>query len=301
MEKHFFDKYLVVGTPISHSLSPRLHNAAYRELGLSRELRAYDPFIEGGEAGFERLVGEFRQGAYQGLCVTIPYKLQAAISCDVLSHTAQRTGAVNYIRRESDGSLSGDNTDVRGFAAAVQLELGLDLRDCCQVAVCGSGGAARAVVDALTQAGVECIALVTRDPKRVADEWGIPNSSMSEIVKPHAASLSPAEAQVQALCYEALERSCSDFDLLVNATSLGMNDDLMPVPADWLGSQVAAVYDVVYRKMGTTPLVATAGAAGILAADGRSMLIEQAIVGMQFWGIEESSARLRSIIYACLS
>ena len=301
MKKCSIDKYLVVGTPISHSLSPKLHNAVYRELGLNRELRAYDPFIEDGEAGFEQLVGELRQGAYQGLCVTIPYKLQAAVSCDVLSSTAQRTGAVNYIRREADGSLSGDNTDVRGFAAAVQLELGLDLRDCCQVVVCGSGGAARAVVDALTQAGVERIALVTRDPKRAADEWGIVDSSMSEIIKPHAASLSPAGAQLQALCYEALERSCSDFDLLVNATSLGMNDDWMPVPADWLCSQVAAVYDVVYRKMGTTPLVATARELGIPAADGRSMLIEQAIVGMHFWGIEENPTRLRSIIDSCLS
>ena len=80
-----------------------------------------------------------------------------------------------------------------------------------------------------------------------------------------------------------------------------VNDDQMPVPSDWLRAHTNAVYDVVYRKVGTTPLVAIARAAGIPAADGRSMLIEQAILGMQFWGIEESPARLRSIIDACLN
>jgi len=78
------------------------------------------------------------------------------------------------------------------------------------------------------------------------------------------------------------------------------NSELMPVSADWLAANVDAVYDAVYRKKGTTPLVAAARQAGIPADDGRSMLIEQAILGMHFWGIEEDFQMLRSIIDASL-
>jgi len=80
-----------------------------------------------------------------------------------------------------------------------------------------------------------------------------------------------------------------------------MHDDLMPMDADWLAYHHAnAVYDVVYRKRGTTPFIATARQAEIPAADGRSMLIEQAVLGMQFWGIETDAGTLRSIIDASL-
>lgn len=270
-------QYLVVGTPISHSLSPRLHNAVYQQLELSRQLTAHDPQDA---AGFEQLIAHLRTGTYQGFCVTIPYKLQALQSCDKLTPTANRTGAVNYIRRETDGSLTGDNTDSGGFAEAAKRELTFDFTDC-QAVVCGSGGASRAIVDALLQEGAAQITLVSRNPDPQTDS-----------------------SHIKAIDYETLAQSGTHFDLLVNTTPLGMadgmNDDLMPVTADWLTTSTAAVYDAVYRKSGTTPLVAAARNAGIPAADGRSMLIEQAILGMQFWQVTENPATLRSIIDASL-
>jgi shikimate dehydrogenase len=291
--------YLVVGTPISHSLSPKLHNAVYQELGLARELSAFDPKDV---AGFERLIGKLRAGCYQGLCVTIPYKSQAALACDNLSTGAERIGVANYIRRELDGSLSGENTDAQGFASAVKLELGLDL-NAQRVVLCGSGGASRAIVDALTQAGAAHITLVSRNPGLLAREWGIVDTDTISIAGSVTFSAPPDTftTQMSVLDYEALKQADTHFDLLVNATPLGMNDDLMPVPVDWLGSKVSAVYDAVYRKAGTTPLVTAAQQAGIPAADGRSMLIEQAVLGMHFWGIEADAARLRSIIDTSLS
>ncbi|MCL2403091.1 MAG: shikimate dehydrogenase [Coriobacteriia bacterium] len=288
-------KYLIVGTPIAQSLSPRLHNAVYRELGLPRELNACDPKDV---AGFEQLIDRLRDGVYQGLCVTIPYKLQAQLACDTLTPTARRTGAVNYIRREADGSLTGDNTDAQGFAQAASQELGISFAGI-TAAVCGSGGASRAIVDALLQGGAARIALVSRNPQRTAEEWGIVDASfvrVSQLNLGEDSASSPPAIPVQALDYKALLQSCSCFDLLVNTTPLGMSDDHMPVPEEWLLSAAPAVYDAVYRKEGTTPLVAAAHKVGIPAADGRSMLIEQAICGMQFWGIEADSALLRSII-----
>ena len=341
------DAYLVVGTPISHSLSPKLHNAVYQRLDLPRELEAHDPKDE---AGFEQLIQELRAGKYSGFCVTIPYKLAAYQACDNLTEVAQRTGAVNYLRREADGSLTGDNTDAGGFVRAVKQELGFDFVQS-SVVVCGSGGASRAIVDALIQEEAAHIAVASRNPAHTAQEWNIPDASLAQITKsisceqivdstPHhpeqADTISPLSFQtedapflssraersvverscvseprascaalqsvnVSALCYEALERSNSHFDLLVNTTPLGMNDERMPVSKAWLHSAAPDVYDVVYRKEGTTPLVAAARQAGIPAADGRSMLIEQAILGMRFWGIEEDSQALHSIIDASLN
>ena len=284
--------YLVVGTPISHSLSPRLHNAVYQQLGLDRQLTAHDPKDT---TGFEQLIAQLRAGKYQGLCVTIPYKLQALQSCDNLTPTAQRTGAVNYIRREADGSLMGDNTDSGGFAEAVKRELNFKFTDC-RAVVCGSGGASRAIVDALLQNSAAHITLVSRNPQ--------PHPCHSERSAQRAVEESfsqPAtQAQIQTVDYDTLYNLKTPADLLVNTTPLGMNDDLMPVSADWLRATTPAVYDAVYRKEGTTPLVQVARKADLPAADGRSMLIEQAILGMRFWGVEENSATLRSIIDSSL-
>ena len=289
-------KFLVVGTPIDHSLSPKLHNAVYHKLDLNRSLEAYDPK---NTTGFRQLISELCDGAYQGVCVTIPYKLQAYNVCDYLTATAQSTGAVNYIRREADGSLTGDNTDAQGFAQAAERGLNIDFNNITAV-VCGSGGASRAIVHALLQGGAARVALVSRDAQGTAKQWNIPDFSLAQIVQASPDDKPGSESSVQALDYKTLLQSNTHFDLLVNATPLGMKDDRMPVATDWLRSNVNAVYDAVYRREGTTPLVTAARTAAIPAEDGRSMLIEQAVCGMHFWGIEADSTPLRSIMDAVL-
>ena len=270
--KQAIQHYLVVGTPITQSLSPQIHNAVYQHLVLPRELSAFDPKDK---AGFCTLIQDLRLGDYSGICVTVPYKLEALQACDHLTSTAQRTGAVNYIKREPDGSLTGDNTDADGFATAAQHELGLNFAGI-EAIVCGTGGASRAVVDALRQGGAKSITLVSRVPA--------------------------SKSQPVVIDYEQLQQSGLQYDLLVNTTPLGMKDDCMPVSARWLMRNVKAVYDVVYRKTGSTPLVATARAAQISAADGRGMLVNQAIRGMDFWNVQGQSgaddAAIRTIIDA---
>jgi len=273
-------KYLVVGTPISQTLSPQLHNAVYRELGLPRELAAVDP---GDEKGFKVLLQDLRAGKYQGFCVTIPYKLAAAQTCKYTSPAVQRTGAANYIRRDDDGTLSADNTDVVGFLRSLELKLGLKPAGL-NVCICGSGGAARAICDALLTHGVSQVTVVTRNPSVVFGAAGTDGSAHS----------------VRVVSYDTLHQMDCSFDLLVNATSLGMKDELMPVTQDWTHSSVKAVFDAVYRKSGTTPLVQMARSARIPATDGRAMLIEQAVAGMRFWDVREDPAQLRSIMEAAL-
>ena len=253
-------RYFVVGTPIADSLSPALHNAVYQELGLPRILEPYDPIDV---AGFESFLQAIRQDdQVGGACVTLPYKVRAAELCDTLTETARRIGAVNYLRREADGTLTGENTDAAGFRSSLYLELGLEPRGL-RVCVCSSGGVSRAIVDALQQGGAAEVQVVSRRGSfTYADLLAAPNT----------------------------------YDLLVNATPLGMTGDTMVVPPEWAHSSVKAVFDAVYRRTGTTPLVAEARRLELAACDGRSMLIEQAIKGMCFWGIDGDEAALRSIM-----
>ncbi|MCL2379847.1 MAG: shikimate dehydrogenase, partial [Coriobacteriia bacterium] len=269
----YLAKYLVVGTPIAHSLSPALHNTVYEQLELNRELVARDP---GNTKDFAVLLQDLRAGQYQGFCVTIPYKLAAAHACDDLSFIAQRTGAANYIRRNSDGSLSGDNTDVVGFLNALDMQLGLKPAGL-NVCICGSGGAAKAACEALLMHGVSQVTMVSRNPTALIGAIG--NDSGA-----HA---------LRIVSYDTLHQMDCRFDLLVNATPLGMDNDLLPVRHDWMHSATDAVFDIVYRRDGITPLVAAAQRMEIPAIDGRAMLIEQAAYGMHFWGVDADVAQLR--------
>lgn len=263
-----------------------MHNAVYSQLGLNRRLAAYDPKNEN---GFLKLAEQLRAGDIAGLCVTIPYKKIAATVCDNLTQTAQRIAACNYIRRESDGSLTGHNTDAGGFAAAVTRKLGLILADCNTI-ICGTGGTAAAITDALLQAQQ---AQQSQPNSKSSD---IRNSARITIVSRTALP----DASLTTLSYNQLTQLSTSYDLLVNTTPLGMKDDQSPVSADWLKKHVGHVYDVVYRKSGTTPLVSSAQRNGIPAADGLSMLKEQAILGMDFWNLQQESGidddTIRSII-----
>ncbi|MCL2680706.1 MAG: hypothetical protein FWF11_04445 [Coriobacteriia bacterium] len=275
MTDNTHNTYLIVGTPITHSLSPLLHNAVYRQLGLSRELRACDP--KDGD-GFQTVLQQLRAGIYQGFCVTIPYKGAAAAAADAASAVVQRTAAANYLRRNPDGSIAAENTDVQGFLCALDQQLQLSPAGL-KVCVCGSGGAARAVCDALTTQHAAQVTLVSRKP----------------------AALTQGDTTLRILDYNSLQQLDESFDLLVNATPVGMNDQLTPLPQQWTNSAAKAVFDLVYRASGTTPLVTSAREQGIPACDGRAMLVEQAILGMHFCQIDHDPAQLRSIMESVLA
>jgi shikimate dehydrogenase len=285
------DKYLVVGTPITQSLSPVLHNAVYRELGLPRVLEAVDP---DDELGFANLVTGLRDGVYQGLCVTIPYKIESAVAADSLTDLARSIGAANYLKHADEAPLSkkslnsvrilGDNTDAPGFLSAARREIDFDPKGS-KVCICGSGGVSRAVVEVLKQAGAAEVAIVSRSPALNVANAAIQNDA----------------TRITHMNYDELFASGQCFDLLVNATPLGMHDNSSPVPESWTHSHIKAVYDTVYRKSGTTPLVEAARLREIPASDGLSMLVEQAIFGMRFWGIEADDDLLRSIMVTSLT
>jgi shikimate dehydrogenase len=246
----------VIGTPVRHSLSPAIYNAAYRALGLDWLFVAFDVAEGEGEAA----VRAIRPLGLVGMSVTMPHKEAAARACDELTADAAALRAVNSVRLTEDGRLLGDSTDGEGFVRALR-EARHD-PDGRRVLVLGAGGAARSVVLALGRAGCE----VTVAGRRAE-------------VAGAAAALSPGAA---AIAWSDAATAATGVDLVVNATPIGMGGDpTSPVPADALRAE-QVVADLVYHPL-ETPLLTAARAAGAATVDGLGMLVHQAALQVEGW------------------
>lgn len=247
----------IMGWPIGHSRSPRLHGYWLREYGVDG---VYLPLVaspEGIEAAFRGLPGL----GFRGVNVTIPHKLSALAACDYIDDVAARIGAVNTIIIGEDGALSGTNTDAFGFLANLRQES--DWRGVEGPAVVlGAGGAARAVCVALLDAGVPEVRIANRTDSRaqaLADEFGLTAFPWAD----RAAALDGAA-------------------LVVNATSLGMTGQpMLDLPLDALPIN-ALVHDIVYAPL-ETELLTQARARGNPIVDGLGMLLHQARPGFEAW------------------
>ncbi|MEA2705011.1 MAG: shikimate dehydrogenase [Actinomycetota bacterium] len=253
----------VIGSPVRHSRSPAIHNAAFRALGLDWVYLAFE--VAPGEVA--DALGGMRALGIAGLSVTIPHKEAAAAVVDELSATARALGAANTIVVHEDGVLFGENTDAAGFLASLG-DAGVDPRGQ-RCVVRGAGGAARAVVWALAVAGADEVAVV---PGR------------------HA---SRAEATARLAGVVGRVGDSSDVGaarIVVNATPLGMAQGSSPVqprgaadlpfdPESLGPGQV--VVDLVPSP--TTALLEAAAARGAAVVDGLGMLVHQGALAFQLW------------------
>lgn len=238
-------RLVLLGHPVAHSLSPRFHNAALLAAGIPLEYTALDVTPE----ALPRTLDELRAEDAAGN-VTIPHKRTVALACVHATPAARRAGAVNTFWFEG-GALCGDNTDVEGFAVAVETLLrGTAQRWPRRIAVLGAGGAARAVLAAAEDRGSLRVDVVARNPARAAAL-----AADFPLAHPHTGDIA------------------DDVDLVVNATPLGQGDGVLPLPPDRLPAG-AAVLDLVYRR-GGTPWSEACRAAGHPAADGTEMLLAQ--------------------------
>lgn len=246
----------VIGFPVRHSLSPAMHNAAFRELGLDWIYVACEVAPGAVEAAFAGV----RALGLGGLSVTIPHKAAALEAVDEVTDAARAIGAVNTVVPIGDGRLRGENTDGAGFLASLAEE-GFDSagRIC---AVLGAGGAARAVVHALAGAGAAEIVVVNRTPAR-AEETAVLAGAAGRVGT--AADVTRA-------------------DLIVNATPLGLADTgahELPVDPDLLG-QGQLVVDLVPNPA-VTPLMRAARQRGAAVAGGLGMLVHQGALAFELW------------------
>jgi shikimate dehydrogenase len=244
----------VIGDPVSHSLSPTLHNAAFEALGLDWVYVAF-PVARG--RGADAVAAASALGL-AGLNVTMPHKEDVAAACDELSPDAAALRSVNTVVARPDGRAFGDSTDGPGFLDALADEA-IDVSGK-PVLVLGAGGAARAVILALGRAGA-AVAVAARRPDAAES----------------AAALAPGAT---AIALGAADSAA--FSVIVNATPLGMSGgDPLPVDPGSLHAGQAVV-DLVYHPA-DTPLLTAARAGGATAVNGLGMLLHQAARSFALW------------------
>jgi shikimate dehydrogenase len=261
----------LTGWPLAHSLSPRLHTAALRALGLEGQYRLY-PVPPGDPDALAGLLAEVRSGRLHGLNVTIPHKRALLEGMEVLTPTARATGAVNTISCEA-GKLVGENTDVGGFRADLHARLPQGFAGG-EALVLGAGGSARAVVYALLLDGWAV---------RVAARRVEPAEALVCDLSAHLPS-GPGRLLGSAGLDPHSLAGLAGVSLVVNCTPLGMSPQVQASP--WpLGLPLpprAFVYDLVYQPAETL-LLRSARESGLPAANGRGMLAEQAALAFERW------------------
>jgi shikimate dehydrogenase len=245
----------VLGWPLEHTLSPAIHNAAFRRAGIDCTYLAFEVPPEDLAAAVRGL----RALGVYGANVTMPHKERVADLLDEVTGDAAVLRVVNTIAPLS-GRLIGHNTDVAGFTAVLTDDAGYSPEGR-RAVVLGAGGAARAVVKALGDLGAASIVVVARDPERAT--W------VQEIA-----------TAAEAVSWERAQEAAAAADCVVNATPLGMEGE-HPLPgADFRPGQL--VYDLVYRPP-ATPLVESARAQGADAWGGLGMLVHQAAASFRIW------------------
>ena len=262
----------LVGYPLGHSLSPKIHHAALKSCGLDGDYSLF-PIELDDKQGLRDLLARVRSGEITGLNVTIPHKQNVIGLVDELMPTAQAIGAVNtiYMREKK---LIGDNSDAAGFMSDLRRELTTAIcaddktqrhRDS-KAVVLGAGGSARAVVYGLVNEGWEVTVAARRTEQAAQLATSFPNH------------------QLRISNIESLTPELSNFQLIVNTTPVGMfpHIDQSPLPENASFSKETMIYDLVYNPR-VTKLVGDARAHGLTATTGLGMLIEQAVLAFELW------------------
>ncbi len=258
----------LIGYPLGHSLSPKVHTAALKACGLEGSYSLF-PIPPEDTQSLKDLLARVRVGELHGLNVTIPHKQNVIPLLDELTPTAKAIGAVNtiYLR---ENKLIGDNTDAAGFLADLKKFMGdgrlgnRELEIGKPALVLGAGGSARAVVYALLNDGwqVSIAARRVEQAQELARQF-----ESTKAIELNLSTFKPSNPQ-----------------LIINTTPIGMtpNVDQSPLPENITLSKDTVIYDLVYNPR-ETKLVKDARAQGLSATTGLGMLIEQAALAFELW------------------
>lgn len=255
--------FAVIGDPINHSLSPNIHSAAFRELNLDSSYIAYRiPEKELGE-GIEGL----KKIKIDGFNVTIPHKVGMMKYLDKMDESCSLIGAVNTVVN-NNGILKGYNTDMDGFIEPFKKKK-LDIKDC-NVLLLGAGGAARAIVAGFAKEKIKKITIANRTIQNA--------NSLSDFAK-------KIGIESNAIKIEDVGESAKDYDVIVNATSVGLRNEPSPISLDTINEKTI-VYDIVYMPI-NTDFIKKAKQKEAIVIFGYEMLLGQATRAFEIWhGIE---------------
>lgn len=250
----------VIGEPIAHSKSPKIHNHWLAELGLEGH---YIP-LHVSQGTLKQAFDQMKSLGFVGANLTIPHKEDALNLCHSLSDAAQKIGAVNTVRFDENGQIYGDNSDWIGFRENIKSVVPQWRGAGHSALVLGAGGAARAIIYALQQVGYDKIIVTNRNGARadaLCEEFGHPLNSIP---------------------WNERAKSLDTYDFIVNTTSLGMSGQPeLDLPLNDLKSS-AIVTDIVYTPLKTNLLI-QAEERGVTTVDGLGMLLHQAIPGFEMW------------------
>ncbi len=263
----------IIGWPVTHSLSPRLHGFWLEEYGVDG---AYVPLpVE--PKYLEDVMRTLPRMGFRGVNITVPHKQQAMTLVDEVTDIGQRIGAINTVFIGEDGRLTGTNTDGEGFMANLREGATTWSADEGPAVVLGAGGAARAVLVSLIDAGVPEIRLVNRSRDKA--------EAMAESFA----------GPIRVFDWNTRNDHVDGANLLVNTTTLGMEGQ-PPLEVSLAGiSATAVVTDLVYAPL-ETELLAQARKQYLTTVDGLGMLLHQAVTGFEGWFGQrpEVTGRLRN-------
>ncbi|MEM7129837.1 MAG: shikimate dehydrogenase [Chloroflexota bacterium] len=264
----------LIGYPVTHSISPPMHGAAFAKLGLDWSYIPLPvPTEPPGRLG--EAVHGLRALGLRGCNITVPHKQAVIPFLDSVSTVVQAIGAVNTIRVEEDGTFYGDNTDAPGFIRDLS-DHGTDPKGMHAV-ILGAGGSARAVVFGLAEAGCKSITILNRTLSK-ADDLA---ATMQPFFQNCTISAGDSPGDIRSSAEQA--------DLIVNCTSLGMTPNIDTTPWDesvsFRPDQVA--YDLVYNPR-QTRFLRMAKEAGAKAINGLGMLVWQGAISFEIWTGKEA-------------
>ncbi|NJD30105.1 MAG: shikimate dehydrogenase [Chloroflexi bacterium] len=255
-------RIVLIGHPVAHSLSGAMQQAAFDALKIDARYELWDrPPIQLAEA-----IAEVRGSEFLGANVTIPHKERTVPMMDRLTEEAQATGAVNTVTREGR-RLVGHNTDVAGCGVALDQLVGRQKMPRHAV-VLGAGGGARAVVYGLIREGFQRVVVFNRHLHRAEG-----------LVRHFARSAAHMDLRAMPWHESIIESELAKTKILVNATSIGLDGDESPVPAEAIPGDLL-VLDLIYNR---TKLLRDAEAAGCIIQDGETMLLHQGAAAFTLW------------------
>lgn len=261
----------VIGSPVHHSKSPAMHNAAFASAGIDAVYLAFTVTPDRLSTALEG----FRSTGALGLNLTVPHKEAVLPLCDSLSACARDIGAVNTLVFSQDGSIVGHNTDAAGYVRSFEHCTGRNVKGL-RVVLLGGGGAARAVEYGLRDSGAHSVSVVARTPSKITWTKALPWNP------------------------EVLTNLLPACDLLVDCTSAGLSEEtenMLPSPIDLsLLSSSAVVSTLIYNR--ECALLQDARKRGLTAIDGHEMLLYQGALAFELWtGVEAKIDAMRSAAF----
>ncbi|HKZ62487.1 MAG TPA: shikimate dehydrogenase, partial [Nitrososphaera sp.] len=252
--------YCIVGDPIQHSISPGMQNAAFAAAGLNCTYIAFRvPASE-----LKESIESLRSINVSGFNITVPHKVEVIKYLDELDLSAKKAAAVNTVNN-IEGIFKGYNTDIEGFIEPLRRRQ-VDFQGM-RVLLLGAGGAARAVVAALAQeSGIAKVIIANRDMQR-AGELAKIGSNLG--------------LKCERLPLEKAQDVSAECDMIVNATTIGLNNESSPVDHEHI-KKGSIVYDIIYRPI-VTKLIENAKYAQASVVYGYEMLIEQGARAFEIW------------------